>query len=88
MMNIEKIKNSFKTRIDNFSTVRRFYSLMPVGEEANFRVVVENQNLIIPGYNPSDRIFDEIKNRVDKGSKVMIVVNLEDRDEVLNYTKI
>ena len=87
-MNLEKIKDNIETRIENYITVRKFNSLMPIGNEPNFWVFVQGKNLTISGYNSSDIVFKEIKSRVATGSKLIITVDLGSREENLNYTKI
>lgn len=82
-MSLERIKETIKNKVDNFIARREFYSMMPIGNERPFEVIIcgdrgENgmeKSLIIPGYNPSDRVFEEIKKRVEPGSRIAIHID-------------
>jgi hypothetical protein len=94
-MSLERIKETIKTKVENFQARREFYSMMPIGNERPFEVRVfgersddiEGDLLIIPGYNPSDRVFDEIKKRVEANSSVKIKVDFDGEEKTVSYRK-
>ena len=75
-MVLERIRETIKVNVKNFIARREFYSMMPIGDEKPFEVRVKGREepLIIPGYYPSDRVFEEIKKRVEPGSKIEIQI--------------
>lgn len=90
-MNLERAKNFFK----NIQAEREFCSIMPIGNERPFEVRVfsekfddlEGKLLVIPGYYPSDRVFDEIKKRVEPKSRVEIKVDFDGEKKTVSYRK-
>jgi hypothetical protein len=76
-MSLERIKETIKNKVENFQARREFYSMMPIGDEKLFEVRVKGTKelLVIPGYYPSDIVFNEIKKRVEPGSNIEIRID-------------